>query len=166
MAYKKSLFFKSKGFAAHMHIASGDDDLFVNANANSVNTEIQIHKDTHVWSEPKTSFMGYLRQKKRHFTAGKLYQRKHQTILTIHYTFQILFYGFGLALLFFNDTRYIGLGIFALSIAIKSFVYVRLLNRLNYSELKWWFWFLEIVLVIFLVINGVVSIFVKKVAWK
>ncbi len=166
MAYKKSLFFKSKGFAAHMHIPSGDDDLFVNANANSGNTEIQIHKDTHIWSEPKTSFMGYLRQKKRHFGAGKLYKGKHQTILSIQYIFQLLFYGFGLVLLFFDDTRYIGLGIFALSIVIKSFIYMRLLNRLNYGELKWWFWLLEIVLVIFLVINGVVSIFVKKVAWK
>lgn len=166
MAYKKSLFFKNKGFAAHMHIPSGDDDLFVNANANSHNTEIRIHKDTHMWSEPKTTFMEYLRQKKRHFGAGKLYQAKHQMVLTIQYIFQLLFYGFGAATLFFNDTLYIGLGIFLLSIAIKSFVYTRLLNRLNYGELKWWFWILEIVLVIFLVINGVVSIFVKKVAWK
>src|SRR5690606_7881088 len=70
MAYKKSLFFKSKGFAAHMHIPSGDDDLFVNANATSQNTTIQIYKETHVWSEPKTSFLAYLRQKKRHIGAG------------------------------------------------------------------------------------------------
>ncbi|RYG21314.1 MAG: glycosyltransferase [Chitinophagaceae bacterium] len=166
MAYKKSLFFKNKGFAAHMHIPSGDDDLFVNANANSKNTEIQIHKDTHMWSEPKTSFLAYLRQKKRHYGAGKFYQAKHRMILSIQYIFQLLFYAFGAALLCFHHTLYLGLGIFALSMVIKSFVYMRLLNRLNYGELKWWFWILELVLAIFLVINGVVSIFVKKVAWK
>ncbi|MEJ5995538.1 glycosyltransferase [Pedobacter sp. Du54] len=166
MAYKKSLFFKNKGFAAHMHIPSGDDDLFVNANANSGNTAIRIHKDTHMWSEPKTTFMAYIRQKKRHYGAGKLYKAKHRVLLSIQYIFQLLFYGFGVALLCFNDTLYLALGIFLLSIVVKSFVYIRLLNRLNYGELKWWFWILEIILAIFLVINGVVSIFVKKVAWK
>lgn len=166
MAYKKSLFFKNKGFAAHMHIPSGDDDLFVNANANSHNTEIQIHKDTHVWSAPKTSFFAYLRQKKRHFGAGRLYKNKHRVILTIQYVFQLLFYVFGSAVLCFGNTLYIGLGIFALSMVIRSLVYARLLNRLNYGELKWWFWVLELVLAIYLMINGLVSIFVKKVAWK
>ncbi len=43
MAYKKSLFFENKGFAAHMHIPSGDDDLFVNANANK---QKHFHQDT------------------------------------------------------------------------------------------------------------------------
>ena len=166
MAYKKSLFFKTKGFAAHMHIPSGDDDLFVNANANSGNTEIRIHKDTHIWSEPKTSFMTYLRQKKRHYGAGKLYQAKHRMILSIQYIFQLLFYGVGIAVLCFNDTLYFGLGIFGLSMLVRALVYVRLLNRLNYGELKWWFPVLELVLAIFLVINSLVSIFVKKVAWK
>lgn len=166
MAYQKSLFFKNKGFAAHMHIPSGDDDLFVNANATSNNTTIRIHKDTHMWSEPKPSFLSYLRQKKRHFGAGKMYKTKHKAILTLQRTFQLLFFGFGAALLWFPNIIYIGLAIFTLSILIKSLVYARLLNRLSYGELKWWFWILEIVLVIFLVVNGVISIFVKKVAWK
>lgn len=166
MAYKKSLFFKNKGFAAHMHIPSGDDDLFVNANANKRNTAIQIHKDTHVWSEPKTSFMAYVRQKKRHYGAGKLYRTKHRAMLTIQYFSQLLFYGLGVAILCFPSILYIGLGVFALSIMVKSLIYTRLFNRLNYGELKWWFWILEFILVIFLVINGIVSIFVKKVQWK
>lgn len=166
MAYKKSLFFKNKGFAAHMHIPSGDDDLFVNANANSGNTEIQIHRDSHVWSEPKTSFIAYLRQKKRHYGAGKLYKGKHRIILSIQFIYQLLFYVFGAAVLCFSDMLYIGIGIFVFNMLIRSIIYARLLNRLNYGELKWWLWILELVLAIFLVINGVVSIFVKKVQWK
>ncbi len=166
MAYKKSLFFKNRGFAAHMHIPSGDDDLFINANATSSNTAIQIHRDTHMWSEPKTTFMDYLRQKKRHFGAAKMYKTKHKTLLSFQHTFQLLFYGFGAVLLFFPNIIFISVGIFLLSVLVKSFVYTRLLNRLNYGELKWWFWILEIVLVIFIVINGVVSSFVKKAAWK
>ncbi len=166
MAYKKSLFFKNRGFAAHMHIPSGDDDLFVNANATSNNTEIRINKEAQVWSRPKTSFIAYLRQKKRHYGAGKLYQTKHRFILSIQYVFQLLFYVFGAAVLCFSGTLYLGIGVFVLSILVRSLVYTRLLNRLSYGELKWWFPILELVLFLFLIINAIVSIFVKKVQWK
>src|SRR5690606_34092381 len=71
MAYTKSLFFRGKGFASHMHIASGDDDLFVNQNATPHNTTICIHPEAHVWSEPKTTFSAYARQKTRHAGASK-----------------------------------------------------------------------------------------------
>ncbi|AOM76107.1 glycosyltransferase [Pedobacter steynii] len=166
MAYKKTLFFKNKGFAAHMHIPSGDDDLFVNANAHVHNTEIRINKESQVWSEPNTSFGAYLRQKKRHFGAGKLYKGKHKFILSSQIIFQFLFYAFFAALLFFKATLYLALGIFLLSIIIRCFIYPRILKRLNYSDLRWWFPILDILLFIFLVFNGILSIFVKKVKWK
>lgn len=166
MAYKKTLFFKNKGFAAHMHIPSGDDDLFVNANATAANTEIRINKDAQVWSEPNTSFGAYLRQKKRHFGAGKLYKGKHKFILSCQIIFQFLFYAFFTVLLFFKATLYPALGILGFSILIRCFIYPRILKRLNYSDLRWCFPILDILLFIFLVFNGILSIFVKKVKWK
>jgi poly-beta-1,6-N-acetyl-D-glucosamine synthase len=166
MAYKKSLFFKNKGFASHMHIPSGDDDLFVNANANSQNTTIQIHKSTHVWSEPKTSFLAYLRQKKRHIGAGNFYKAKHKFILSLQIIVQFVFYALTIALLCFPKTLYVALGIFLLSLMVRCFVYPKLLKRLNYGGLSWWFPFLDIILMVFLVFNAILSIFVKKVSWK
>ncbi|RZK78812.1 MAG: glycosyltransferase [Pedobacter sp.] len=166
MAYKKSLFFKNKGFAAHMHIPSGDDDLFVNAHAHKSNTAIQIHKDAHVWSNPNDTLKGYLRQKKRHYGAGKMYKAKHRFILSWQVIIQFLFYTILIALMFFKPGCYVALGVLALSILIRSFVYPRLLKRLGYGGLSWWFPILDIVLFIFLVFNAIVSIFVKKVQWK
>jgi len=166
MAYKKSLFFKNKGFAAHMHIPSGDDDLFVNAHATHSNTEIRINNNTHVWSAPNATFGAYLRQKKRHFGAGKFYKAKHKFILSAQIVFQFLFYLFFVLLLLFKSTLYIGIGIFLLSVITRCFIYPRLLKRLNYADLRWWFPFLDILLFIFLVFNGFLSIFVKKVKWK
>lgn len=166
MAYKKSLFFKSKGFAAHMHIPSGDDDLFVNANATPSNTIIQIHKDTHVWSEPKTSFLAYLRQKKRHVGAGKFYKAKHKFILSAQIAIQFAFYALVITLACFPSTHFIAVGVFLLSLIVRCFVYPKLLKRLNYGELRWWFPILDIILMVFLVFNAILSIFVKKVAWK
>jgi biofilm PGA synthesis N-glycosyltransferase PgaC len=166
MAYKRSLFFANKGFAAHMHVPSGDDDLFVNANATPSNTLIQIHKETHVWSDPKTGFLAYLRQKKRHVGAGKLYKPKHKFILSLQIAIQFLFYALVISLAFFKQTQLIAAGVFLFSLVVRCFVYPRLLNRLNYRELRWWFPILDVILMVFLVFNAILSIFVKKVAWK
>lgn len=166
MAYRKSLFFKNKGFAAHMHIPSGDDDLFVNATATVQNTAIQIHKETHVWSEPNETFIAYLRQKKRHVGAAKLYKRKHQILLFLQISAQFLFYLFVIILICMPATRLIAGGVFVLSLVIRSFIYPRLLKRLNYGELRWWFPMLDILLMAFLVFNAILSIFVKKIQWK
>jgi len=166
MAYKKSLFFDNKGFAAHMHIPSGDDDLFVNANATPHNTSIRINPETHVWTEPQTSFKAYLRQKKRHFGAGKLYKSKHKFILSSQIIIQFMFYAALVAACFFKPLWYPALGIFVFSIIIRCFIYPKLLKRLNYPGLAWWFPVMDILLFIFLVFNGILSIFVKKVQWK
>jgi cellulose synthase/poly-beta-1,6-N-acetylglucosamine synthase-like glycosyltransferase len=168
MAYKKSLFFKHKGFAAHMHIPSGDDDLFVNAHANKYNTEIRLHRDSHVWSVPNKTWGGYLRQKKRHFGAGKFYKSKHKFILSLQIVFQFLFYAFFAACMFFSrEAQYVALGILGLSIIIRCFIYPKLLKRLNYSDLRWWFPILDILLFLFLTLNGFLALFgKKKVNWK
>lgn len=166
MAYKKTLFFKNKGFAAHMHVSSGEDDLFVNANANGANTAIVICKDSQVWAEPKATLIDYLRQRKRHLGARKLYKKNHRVILYIQRMVHFLFYAFMVALLCFNSTLYIALGVFGLSMVIRCVIYTRLLKRLNYSELRWWFPVLDVLLLFFVAFNSIVSIFVKKIIWN
>jgi poly-beta-1,6-N-acetyl-D-glucosamine synthase len=69
-------------------------------------------------------------------------------------------------LMCFKATLYPALGVLGLSIIIRSFVYPRILKRLNYGDLRWWFPILDMLLFIFLVFNGILSIFVKKVQWK
>lgn len=166
LAYQKQLFFKNKGFAAHMHVPSGDDDLFVNANATAGNTIIQIHAETQVWSEPKTTFLSYLRQKKRHVGAGKLYKAKHKFILSTQIILQFLFYVLTITLACFPQTHIVAVAVFLFSLLLRCFVYPKLLHRLNYKELKWWFPILDILLMFFLVFNAVASVFVRKIQWK
>ncbi|WP_354360974.1 glycosyltransferase [Pedobacter sp. UYP30] len=168
LAYRKSLFFKNKGFAAHMHIPSGDDDLFVNANATKNNTEIRINKQAQVFSVPNTTWRGYLRQKKRHFGAGKMYRAKHKFVLSLQIITQFLFYTLIISCLFVNrDTQLIAVAIFLLFVLMKVFIYPKLLNKLNCASMRWWFPILEILLFFFLVINGFLGLFGnKKVHWK
>ncbi|RZJ81043.1 MAG: transmembrane glycosyltransferase, partial [Chryseobacterium sp.] len=58
------------------------------------------------------------------------------------------------------------LGVFILGLIIRSFIYPKLLSRLSYPGLAWWFPLLDILLFVFLVFNGILSIFVKKIQWK
>ncbi len=78
LSYKRSLFFKLKGFASHLHIAPGDDDLFIQDAANANNTAICIHPESFMFTESKNSFGDWFRQKKRHNFVGKYYKSSHK----------------------------------------------------------------------------------------
>lgn len=81
LAYKKDLFYKANGFTSHYKIRSGDDDLFINQVANRENTTIEINPDSFTYSRPKESFKEWFIQKKRHFSTGKYYKKKHKILL-------------------------------------------------------------------------------------
>src|SRR3546814_7845949 len=61
LSYKRSLFFRHKGFASHLHLRSGDDDLFVNRAASKENTRIVYQKQAQTLSEPESAWGDYLR---------------------------------------------------------------------------------------------------------
>ena len=92
LAYKKDLFFQTKGFIKHRHVASGDDDLLVNEVSNGKNTTIQIQKEAHTISEPCESFSAWWIQKRRHLSAGSFYKASSKIILGIFTLTHLLFY--------------------------------------------------------------------------
>jgi poly-beta-1,6-N-acetyl-D-glucosamine synthase len=92
LSYKKSLFYKHKGFINHYHIRSGDDDLFIGTSATKANTNIQIEPSAHVYSAPKTTFSAWLTQKRRHFTTGKYYKPVIKFLLSFQAFSGVLYY--------------------------------------------------------------------------
>lgn len=92
LAYRRSLFFNNKGFANQLHLQSGDDDLFVNHNANKTNTAIEIDPDSFTVSEPMTSMNNWLRQKRRHLTAGMHYRPLHRFLIGLELFSREYFY--------------------------------------------------------------------------
>ncbi|RZK50293.1 MAG: glycosyltransferase [Pedobacter sp.] len=166
MAYNKSLFFKSKGFASHMHIPSGDDDLFINQNANSHNTQIVIAPESHVWSAPKLKLIDYIRQKKRHRGAGTSYKGKHRLTITIQFLLPFIFFALTIIGICFEPTRYFALAALGFVYLIKAYVYPRLYTKLSYGELKWFFPILDILYLCFLLWTGFIGFFIKKGQWK
>jgi cellulose synthase/poly-beta-1,6-N-acetylglucosamine synthase-like glycosyltransferase len=74
LAYKKSTFESVGGFKSHYGIASGDDDLFIRDAATKGNTMICLNPDTFCYSEPKTSWRDWFKQKQRHYTTSGHYK--------------------------------------------------------------------------------------------
>ncbi|MBA4322738.1 MAG: hypothetical protein C0408_07970 [Odoribacter sp.] len=92
LAYRRSLFFRNKGFGEHNHIISGDDDLFVNSNASKTNTKVEFRTGSHTRSVPSSSAADLVKQKQRHFTTAKFYKPWHKLLLFLEPFTRILFY--------------------------------------------------------------------------
>lgn len=90
LMYRRKLFFDKLGFRNHQKITGGDDDLFVNENANRSNTAICFHPDAFTISEPKHNFADWLIQKKRHLSIGKRYKNRDKVLLSTYSISHIL----------------------------------------------------------------------------
>ena len=119
MAYRKSTFFKMRGFAGYLHVASGDDDLFVNSAANKENTQIECAKESKTLSVPKSSFFRWMSQKRRHLSVSSFYSSKSKTMLGGEVLSRGMFYAFFMLLLLTQNLIFI---IFALSLFFIRFV--------------------------------------------
>lgn len=74
MAYRRSTFFRLKGFAGFLHVASGDDDLLINAFGKKHNTRIEPSCEAETLSLPKTTFRDWYYQKLRHLSTVDVYK--------------------------------------------------------------------------------------------
>lgn len=166
LSYKKSLFFKGKGFAAHMHIPSGDDDLFVNQNSTSTNTAIEIRPGSHTWSEPKNSWVSYWAQKTRHMGAGKEYKKIDKIKLSIQAISAIAFYILVVVCMVLEiEIVFVGI-LFALRLIAQSIVYYKSLIKLRYKDLLAWIIILDPFYCLYLSALSIRGLFRKTVIWK
>lgn len=166
LAYTKSLFFRSKGFASHLHLLSGDDDLFINQNATAVNTAVQINSGAYTQSETKTTLSAYYRQKRRHMGVGKYYRGKTRFLITLDALSGFLFYVSLMALLFLNFELWIVAGIYIVRLMAQGVVYPKIFKKLDAADLILWFPVLDLFYYIYLNVFGVVGSVTKNLKWK
>ena len=166
LSYKKSLFFKGKGFASHMHIPSGDDDLFVNQNATIQNIAVEIRPDSHTWSVPKLTWSDYWKQKIRHLGAGKEYKKQHQFNLSSQALSAIGFYILLGICLTLKVELIAVLTIFTLRLIAQLYVFYKPMNTLRTKDLLAWFIIIDPFYYIYLIAVVTVGFFRKKATWK
>jgi len=167
MAYKKDLFFRNKGFAAHMHIKSGDDDLFVNQNATPTNVNIVLATESIVYSAPKTTWRSYYKQKARHSGASTIYKKRHQRMLGTQLVSAFLFYiAVITTAIAFPMYWYVPLSAYLLRLVAQWIVFTNIYKKLEVRELIWWLPLVDFIYYFYICINGIFSRKKKKISWK
>lgn len=166
LAYTKKLFFSNKGFASHMHVISGDDDLFVNQHATADNTIIEIHPETFIYTSAKTTLTSWYRQKKRHMGVGKLYKNKHRRMLSFDAMSGFIFYILLILCLVFKYEPLLALGLFAFRLILQLIIYSKIFKKLNGKDLIWYLPFFDLIYYMYLNVFGLIGTFLKTTQWK
>jgi biofilm PGA synthesis N-glycosyltransferase PgaC len=167
LIYRKSLFDKAGGFEKHAHIASGDDDLFINTVANSGNTTLILRPSAFVFSEAKSSWPGYYYQKTRHLTTGSKYRLHHKLLLGALSASHFAFYAALIFLLLNNSYPWIALGSYLVRMTVVLWLSRRILKKLDDPGL-WKFFpiFDALFLLYYLIFSPVLLTGNTKKKWK
>ena len=162
LGYRKDLFFKSKGFAGHYHIASGDDDLFVNQHATKENTSLEIDKESFTISLPKRKLGAWIRQKRRHLAAGNLYDRGSRWRLGLEIISRMLLYASFITLMLISSWLWPLTIIFGLFLVIRMSIFKLGMLRLKERYLLLPSLLLDLVLPLILGAIWISNLFVTK----
>jgi len=166
MAYCQDLFFKGKGFASHMHIASDDDDLFVNQAATKTNTTICFSSDSFTYSEPKKTFKTWFNQKRRHVSTAKHYKGFDRFQLGFFFITQFLFFALATVLLAFQHQWMLVTGIVVFRYLFTWISLACAAGKLKEKDVMYWYPFIEIFLIFTQLNVFITNIFAKPVHWK
>ena len=165
LAYKKSLFFENKGFATHLHLPSGDDDLFIKEVSTPTNTAISSIISSHTLSEPKGSWKSWIRQKSRHLSTGLYYKAYHKQMLGMWTLSQMLFWILFIVLLLNSFFIPYLLLLFAIRWTVQLVVSRPLLKKTEEEDLLILYPILELSYIVFYLIFMLKSTLNKKRFW-
>ena len=165
MAYKKSLFIKTKGFASHYNIMSGDDDLFVNENANKKNTKAVCSPESFTYTPAKKSFIKLYQQKLRHLSTAKRYKFSHKFLLSLEPLSRITYYSLSILILslLFN---YLILAFVILVFIIKFVILKIASNRMKEKDLFIFSLIFDMFLPIFYLFLHANNILIRRRKWN
>lgn len=138
LLYRKKLFLDQGGFHEHIDLASGDDDLFINAVANGNNTRVALHSDAFTFSLPKESWKQYYRQKARHVTTGLRYKWFHIALLGLYSGTHFVHYLTAILLLCFNVSAGTVVLLYALRLLTMWVIFNQIFQKFQEPGLKGW----------------------------
>jgi glycosyltransferase involved in cell wall biosynthesis len=165
LSYKKSVFFRHKGFSAHNHVPGGDDDLFINKAATKKNTAIVIDKDAFTLSDAPKTWKQWIRQKNRHYTTSKYYKGIHKFLLGAYAFSHFLFYPLFIITLLFVSWK-LALIVFGVRFILQAIVLFNATHKLDEKDLFPLFFILDIWMFFYYLIFST-SLFKKpKKKWK
>lgn len=165
LSYKKAVFFRHKGFSAYNHVASGDDDLFINTAATGKNTRINIEKEAFTLSEPPANWRAWMKQKRRHYSTAKYYRPLHKFLLGLYALSHFLFYPLLFAVMIFFDWHW-GLLVFVCRLLVQAFVFYPSMKKLDEQDLFPLFLFFDLWMFLYYFIFSVTLVKKPAPGWK
>ncbi len=142
LSYRKSLFFRQKGFSSINHIPSGDDDLFINKAATPLNTAVVLDPDAITRSVPKTKWRAWLKQKARHYSTARYYKPKHKFLLGLYFATQFFYYPLLASCLLFSDLLLTAI-VFGTRFLLQAIILRKSMKKLGEADLWPWFVILD-----------------------
>lgn len=161
-AVRKTLFLDQGGYDSIKSIAGGDDDLFIQKNATSVNTRLALGPDALVFTRPSTTWTAYLQQKLRHYSVSSSYSFSSQLLLTFYHL------SHGLTLLglvmYWNAGYLLPILLFYLLIKLGSYRFAsnKMGSEFNYILLP----IVDVTYAFLTPVIGIWSKFKKDIKWK
>lgn len=165
LAYTSDEFYKQNGFADHLHLRSGDDDLFVNQAATSANTALCLSPQGITRSVPKKDLRSWIAQKRRHISVAGHYKKRHRFLLGLFYTTQLLFWIFFLILMF-SPFWHLALALLALRFIVQGVVFYNSGKKFGETDIFWLFPFLELFLIWVQLGIFIANLIAKPTHWK
>ncbi len=135
LAYRKSLFFKNKGFPSHNHLKSGDDDLFIHQVATRSNTKVEYRPEAHTRSTPCSSLADCLRQKRRHLTTGPFYRFSTKLWLVVEPLSRLTFWITSITLLLLGFKPLIILYVIIFRLILTNTLFLLAMKRLSENKI-------------------------------
>ena len=166
LAYRKSLYFRNKGFANHYHIISGDDDLFVNETATATNTAVQLHPESFTLSKPVNSFNAWLAQKKRHMSTGGFYKSGDKIFLGAYFLSLSFFYLSIIILLFLKLYPELVVSMFIIRLTAQMIIFDKGSKKLGETDLIRWVPVFDLALAFIYPVLSLSNLFIKTKSWK
>ena len=131
LSYSRSVFRHIGGFAHSLHSMSGDDDLLVQevTRRRAAVVRVVLESRSFVPSMPPPTWRVWLRQKRRHLSAGRFYERGIQAHLGLFHATSVALWAAPLAL------GWIGVGLLGAKLLVQAAVLYRAAALLHERDL-------------------------------
>ena len=135
LSYRKSLYTKGSGFTDNQDLLSGDDDLFIQANANKTNVAVCMEESSFTYSITEKSLWNLFLQKRRHTSAGFRYKNFQIVLLGLIQLINAFFYFALFALILSGNYTSLMLLFTFLKFSSQWFVLKKCCQRLGEQDL-------------------------------
>jgi glycosyltransferase involved in cell wall biosynthesis len=161
LSYKKSVFLNSDQFSSHMHIPSGDDDLFIASVGKQHKVGVCLDPDSFTYSEPEKTWRSFYKQKSRHISTSSAYSLLHKLLLSVGSSSHILIFVLLLILVTLGSVQ-LAFYIFFFRLFLLTFILAPAISKLKEKDLIYYLPLLDVILFLYYVILIPALIFKRK----